>query len=1699
MAVLGRLLIGSQQRIDLPDFLALQSYVASDFKELIRSFVGDRGLILKGFEIIDAPQAINTAGVTIKVSDSVIYYPGSSAGSFFYGLPDGNALSAPLVPELRPGAINYVYLTLTTTGAAQDTRAFWDVDLNGGQGGEFNQDINTESVLVVQVGVSTSGFPDGTVPVAIIEYSSVSTVEKITDARNMMFRLGTGGVSPDSNATFQFPPLPESQYARNEPPSTIQTSASPSPFFGGDKNIQNLKDWMDAVMTKLLELSGTTYWYETTQALNLVNIFDDALASSVKSKGQWSHDESTPGKVTWSEDILYRKMNDKRDIIVRENPMTGIQLDNEQVMWIQMVRNAKINALDTPVTFSNGVSYVNGAVTLFQNLKLGDWIKRKGDNENLYVRVVGFVDGLNGVGSVASPNDAVSILLEEPYAGTSALDSAVYTRGVYDNADINVDDRDSVTSYTVGGDFYWLANRSDTIMDIGSIDATYANDVDVSDSDGKRAKLNFSSAHGLVDGDRVVVANAGAYDGTYKVEVESTTVVNIETTATTNPSNITVSWAVVTTQSRTIGSQGFVAESSSHGFASNQTVIIENTGTAYDSYQSGKYLINFRSDTTFQIPFDTNLDVGAVGTATCAKVIMKTELGAVEVVQGESIDINQPDSANIMQYIGMDSLAQTTPNYFLPQSYNALAGFANYNASATDSLTERAAKLTAMMADRVQDRDTQLLGRITVRSESDTIVPSDQIITWSGGLSVLLPGTGQHDISPPSSNFILSGNKALIATIDRNVSYESITAQVESLDSSFELGENKIILLYRLAGTEIYTWDGSKIPNGGSWTSNDNETGQNRNVVIHDEAGVNYSGAGFVYYNTNGYVRIIIPGSNVTNEIDTTAINTTYPTGFAVGNNKSIWVRINRRANKTFNTVQTSASYQDTDVAGALYVTNNEDVPTDQDVIVLYTTKMGALIKLRHDFQIGNIYDEDKIGVSGLPVNSNEFQAPKFSGDTIYLPNDSRNDNSTRYYMVGSGQLEMFLNGQRMKRGEDYNEFGTLNSASSQIEILQDLIEGDVLSFRIGSIGGMYTTPQSFSTTTLQQAYNNNNIIAVTSGSPVTLNMPGGVGKALSITGDMAITGVIDPAGIEFTPQAANPLALGQNGLWVDTSGNLRHTRPGFVPDTVNITNAIVNPTSFLTEGNGVDITGSTISVDLATNSGLEFATGKLRAKVPAGGALTLGATGISLNLDANSMELSGSNLSVNLDPAKAIVADVLGAGIGVNLATSNPGLAITANQLDVKLDGARAITSGLSGIGVNLEGTNPSLKIDTNQLGVKLDAAGAVVTGASGIGVQLEATNPSLKITTNRLGVNLDTSGAIVSAATGVGVNLETVDPGLKIASNKLDVKLDAARAVTSGVSGIGVNLNVTNPGLAITANALDVKLDGARAITSGASGVGVNLETVNPTLQVATNQLGVKLDAAGAIVTGANGLGVAVDGTSIQIQSNQLVVAGVPNLLAVFTNNTGTLIPVGAVVAADTTTNQIVLATASTLPNALKTIGVAYQNIADGSTGQVQIAGVATVATSSLTVGQAAYLSTVSAGVATGVRPTTYGTPVFSLGTAVANNKIVLQPKTVGVNASIYQEADTQITAVISGATLTLPVDSRASNAIRNYTVGAGFLTVYLNGQKLLLGDDYLEVGVAGADSNQITIQQDLDTGDVLEYRIDASQALFKALSLL
>jgi hypothetical protein len=96
-------------------------------------------------------------------------------------------------------------------------------------------------------------------------------------------------------------------------------------------------------------------------------------------------------------------------------------------------------------------------------------------------------------------------------------------------------------------------------------------------------------------------------------------------------------------------------------------------------------------------------------------------------------------------------------------------------------------------------------------------------------------------------------------------------------------------------------------------------------------------------------------------------------------------------------------------------------------------------------------------------------------------------------------------------------------------------------------------------------------------------------------------------------------------------------------------------------------------------------------------------------------------------------------------------------------------------------------------------------------------------------------------------------------------------------------------------------------------------------------------------------------------------------------------------------------------------------------------------------------------------------------------------------------YEEY-TSIAAPVSSSTiLTIPVDSRNSNAVKSYVVGNGELEVYLNGVKLSLGDDWAEVGATGAVSNQIEILINLVAGDVLQYRKDPNLVLASVSKLL
>lgn len=1365
MAVLGRVLIGSQQRVDLTDFLAIDSYNAGDWKYFIKSITSEP-LILKGFEVIDAPLSIGTNGISIKVSDSVLYHPNSSAGSFFYGLPEGNALSAPLVPELRANSTNFIYLVLTTQGVAQDSRAFWDIDLNGGAGGEFSQDVNTESVLKVEIGVSVSTFPEGAIPLCKVVMGSTS-ISSIEDCRNMMFRLGKGGASPDPFNTYAWKSEPSASYARNETPNFINNSSQPTPFAGGDKNINTMKEWMDAIMSKLLEISGTTFWYEGTGGVSLPNIFDDALSSTIKSKGKWLHSGTTPGLITWSEDIVYKKINDNREIIIRQNPITGAQLQNEEVLYVQIERDKQINPSNSPVQWTSSSVFVNGVVGNFEYINKGDWIRKQSDDARLYYRVEEMYTDTNGGGSSGVAGSiAKSIRLSSAYAGVGEFAVAQRTKGEFSQTPVeySVGARDSLALTAAGGNAYWLAMRSDSILNIGSIDTVYFDGtVDISDSDGAKAKLTFPSPHGLIDGDRIVVASAGAYDGTYSVEVNSSTEVYIETTAMTNPTGVIVSWAVVTTIARNNG-YGFSLESANHGFTTGETVKISNTTTPYDTYSDvgpGLYKLSVRNSTQFQIPYDANTsDVSAVGQATVARIILRTEFGTISVVQGQSIDIGG-DIQNLMDFVGMQSMAQTNPLYAIPSDaagQTLLFGSQNYNSSTIDSLTARVSRLTGMMQGRVQDRGLALNGRLTVRNENSGI---NQILTINGSQFLSKPGSPDQEISY-SSSYNLATNTALVIVLDRDGD-GSITPTVESLGSPFLLAENKLVLYSRFDTTSVYAWNGTEILNSSSYTVGSLEDSQSKNLVMHDKAGIKLNSLTNVFsFNTTlANIILFFPGpSSTQNVINTSAIALLSSFQRTIPSGSCLWVRVNRRNLKTFTVITTDPSYQDSDVAGALYITTPDLVPADQDCFVLFINSDGALLAPWKKDPVGNVYEEDKIVVGSIPANDNEIQGPVLSGAIISLPFDSRGGDDIQYYIVGSGQLEVYLSGQRLRVNEDWLEVGSSGTASSQIQIQQNLVIGDVLTFRIGTTGAVYFSSVgggSGGSGSLQDAYNNGNLINVLTGLPVIIN--GTSGKLLAVNGDVEITGVIDPKGIEFTRQVADPINPLKDGLWVNNSGHLIQKR-GASP-SLNITNAILDPSSFITSGDGLSWSGSTISV-ITDASGLSFDGGSLTLlKDPNGGIVGNSTTGIKINLESllPSLEFNILNeLRLKRRPNSGISVDAN--GVGIELESLDPSMQILSNELGVKLDPNGAIRKNTNGVGVKLQSTNPSLEIISNELGVKLNSSGAISCDVNGLSVNTDST---LSIVGNALSVNavpfvgvslLNNSGAPIVAFTPIRVD---------------------------------------------------------------------------------------------------------------------------------------------------------------------------------------------------------------------------------------------------------------------------------------------------------------------------------------------------------
>ncbi len=189
------------------------------------------------------------------------------------------------------------------------------------------------------------------------------------------------------------------------------------------------------------------------------------------------------------------------------------------------------------------------------------------------------------------------------------------------------------------------------------------------------------------------------------------------------------------------------------------------------------------------------------------------------------------------------------------------------------------------------------------------------------------------------------------------------------------------------------------------------------------------------------------------------------------------------------------------------------------------------------------LYDERILYPSGLVASTN-----------ISIPVNSRDSGNPHTYIPGSGDMIVFVNQLIKFPTIDYVEVD-----NQTIAFNYDLPLDTEVRFRDAVIGGGSAGGGGDS---LQSAYNTGRTITTTSGNPVEISGPIGE-KLLKINGDIEVTGVIDPTGLELTPQSSNPLGSGKKGIWVNNSNELVH-EDGL--SSKNITQSITN----LESGSGV-------------------------------------------------------------------------------------------------------------------------------------------------------------------------------------------------------------------------------------------------------------------------------------------------------------------------------------------------------------------------------------------------------------------------------------------------------------------------------------------------------------------------------------------------
>ncbi len=276
------------QRVDVPHLKLLEAGVRGDFDTLAGQILaGNIAQIVSGFTI-QTSGLVGQAATNIQVftAGATMLHPLATASGTVFKVPSDRATetlsstNGRVVGSFVSGTTNYIGIDLVREAddATTDQVQFLDVTTDE----ESPKRVPLSQTLDYRIYISTQDFEStpGIAPLAIVVTSTSNTINSIQDARDLFFRLGSGGTAPDSNYTHPW----------------AERTESTSDFTVADKSLASLKDWVNAAMTRLWELGGGESWFSQTADRN-VRMIRLASATVFASTGDWF--EFTGGHLHW--------------------------------------------------------------------------------------------------------------------------------------------------------------------------------------------------------------------------------------------------------------------------------------------------------------------------------------------------------------------------------------------------------------------------------------------------------------------------------------------------------------------------------------------------------------------------------------------------------------------------------------------------------------------------------------------------------------------------------------------------------------------------------------------------------------------------------------------------------------------------------------------------------------------------------------------------------------------------------------------------------------------------------------------------------------------------------------------------------------------------------------------------------------------------------------------------------------------------------------------------------------------------------------------------------------------------------------------------------------------------------------------------------------------------------------------------------